>query len=182
MEGSNTRVLDFVHVLNSLRTVKEDVRTGSVGTEAPDLPSLGNIPAVGVGKVSSTDLGVISGSDLTLLNVSGKLLTKRLSLDVESVVLVLRLGKSDHGRLGSDGLSVADDGVRLSERNTGVVVLEVVKTDFQVELTGTSNDDFTGVTHPGLDTRVGLGKSLETLDKLGKVRGVLTLNGNLHDG
>lgn len=97
-------------------------------------------------------------------------------------MLVLRLGESDHGRLGSDGLSVADDGVRLSERNTGVVVLEVVKTDFQVELTGTSNDDLTRVTHPGLDTRVGLGKTLETLDKLGKVRGVLTLNGDLHDG
>lgn len=181
LEGSNTRVLDFVHVLNSLGTVKEDVRTGSVGTETPDLPSLGNIPTVSVGKVSSTDLGVISGSDLTLLNVSGKFLTKRLSLDVESVMLVLRLGKSDHGRLGGDGLSVAHNGVGLSERNTGVVVLEVVKTDFQVELTGTSNDDLTRVTHPGLDTRVGLGKSLKTLDKLGEVRGVLTLNGDLHD-
>lgn len=181
LEGSNTRVLDFVHVLNSLRTVKENVRTGSVGTETPDLPSLGNIPAVGVGKVSSTGLGVISGSDLTLLNVSGKFLTKRLSLDIKSVVLVLRLGKSDHGRLGGDGLSIADDGVRLSERNTGVVVLEVVKTDFQVELTGTSNDDLTRVTHPGLDTGVGLGKTLKTLDKLGEVRGVLTLNGDLHD-
>ena len=35
---------------------------------------------------------------------------------------------------------------------------------------------------PGHDTRVRLGESLETLNELGKIVGVLDLDGDLHDG
>jgi hypothetical protein len=82
-------------------------------------------------------------------------------------VLVLRLGESNHGRFGSDGLSVTDDGLGLSEGNTSVIVLEIVQTDFDVELTSTGDNDGSRLVHPGLDTRVRLGESLETFNKLG---------------
>jgi hypothetical protein len=182
LESSDDRVLDFVHVLNTLGGISEQVRTGSVGTESPNPSGIGNIPSVGVGEVSSSEFGVISGSDLSSLDILGKLLGKGLGSDEKPVVLVLGLGKSDHGRLGGDGLSVTDDGVGLSEGNTGVVILEIVQTDLDVELTSTSDNDGSRLVHPGLDTRVRLGESLKTLDKLGEIGSVLALDGDLDDG
>lgn len=44
LERSNTRVLDFVEILNSLGDINEQIRSGSVWTETPDLPGLGDIP------------------------------------------------------------------------------------------------------------------------------------------
>lgn len=182
LEGSNNGILDFVHVLHTLGSIQEDVGSSGVGTESPDSSSIGNIPTVSVGEVSSSELGVISGSDLAVLNVGSQLLTKRLGLDVQPVVLVLRLGQGDHGGLSGDSLSVTDDGVGLSERNTGVVVFQIVQANLQVELTGTGDDNLTVVTNHGLDTRVRLGQSLETFDELGQVGSVLTLDGDLDDG
>ena len=57
-----------------------------------------------------------------------------------------------------------------------------LQANFQVEFTSTSNDMFTGLIDPGLDTRVGLGETLETFDELGEIRGVLNLNSDLDDG
>ena len=51
-----------------------------------------------------------------------------------------------------------------------------------MELTSTSDDVLTGLVDPCLDTRVGLRETLETLDKLGKIRSVLDLDGDLDDG
>jgi hypothetical protein len=97
-------------------------------------------------------------------------------------VLVGRLGQSSHGRESSDGLTVRDNGVGDTERDTGVVLLEILKTDLQVELTSTSDDVLTGLVDHGQDTGVGLGQTLETLDQLGQILGVLDLNGALHNG
>jgi len=134
-----------------------------------------------VGEVSGSELEVVSGGDLAGLDVSGNLLGKGLGLHPQPVVLVLRLGEGDHRGLGLDSLLVTDDGVRLLEGNTSVVLLEILEADLQVELTGTGNDVLSGVRDPGLDTRVGLGESLKTLDKLGKIVGVLDLDGDLDD-
>ena len=97
-------------------------------------------------------------------------------------MLVGRLGESSDARLAGDSLTVLDDGVGHTEGNTGVVLLEILQADFQVQLTGTGNDVLTGVGDVGQDARVGLGKTLKTLNKLGKILGVLDLNGALHDG
>jgi hypothetical protein len=56
-----------------------------------------------------------------------------------------------------------------------------LKADLQVKLTSSGDDVLSGVGDPGLNTRVRLGESLETLDKLGKIVGVLDLDGDLDD-
>jgi hypothetical protein len=63
-----------------------------------------------------------------------------------------------------------------------VVLLEILQANLQVELTGTSDDVLTRVGDVGQDTRVGLGQTLQTLDKLGKILGVLDLDGTTNDG
>ena len=50
-----------------------------------------------------------------------------------------------------------------------------------MELTSTSDNVLTSLGNPCLDTGVGLGETLETLDKLGQVRRVLDLNSDLDD-
>lgn len=135
-----------------------------------------------VGHVTGAELEVVAGGDLAGLNVASDLLGEGLSLHVETVVLVLRLGKGDHGGLGLDGLLVSNDGLGLLEGNTGVVLLEILEADLEVELTSTGDDVLSGVGDPGLDTGIGLGETLETLNELGKVVGVLDLNGDLNDG
>lgn len=117
-------------------------------------------------------------------------------------MLVLRLGQSDNGGLGLDRLTVRDDRVGDLERNTGVVLLQILsvnscqlnagrmtkrmaadlQANLQVKLTSTGDNVLTGLGDPGLDTGVGLGQTLETFDKFGKIGGVLDLDGHLHDG
>jgi hypothetical protein len=96
-------------------------------------------------------------------------------------VLVLGLGKGGHGGLGLNGLTVTDDGVGDLEGNTSVVLDEILQANLEVELTSTSDDVLSGLGDPGLDTGVGLGETLKTLDELGKVVGVLNLDGDLDD-
>jgi len=182
LETGDDGVLDFVQVLNSLGLVNQQVGTGGVGTEAPNLTGISDIPAVVVSENTGTSLEVVLGADLARLNGEGDLLIHGLSSEVQTVVLVGRLGQGSHARLGSDGLTVGDDGVGNAERNTSVVLLEILKTDLQVELTSTGNDVLTGLADHGQDTGVGLGQTLETLDQLGQILGVLDLDGALHNG
>ena len=57
-----------------------------------------------------------------------------------------------------------------------------LQANLQVEFTSTSNDVLTRLGNPCLNTGVGLGETLETLDKLGQVSSVLDLDGDLDDG
>ena len=182
LESGDDGVLDFVQVLNSLGLVNQQVGTVGVGTEAPNLTGIGDIPAVLVSKDTGTSLEVVTGADLAGLDGLGDLLVKGLSGEVQTVVLVGRLGQGSHAGLSGDGLTVRNDGVGNTERDTGVVLLEILETNLEVQLTGTGNNVLTGLGDESQDTGVGLGKTLETLNQLGQILGVLDLNGALHNG
>ena len=126
LEGGNARVLDFVEVLNTLGDINEQVRAGGVGTETPDLPGISNIPTELISEDTSTELEIVTGVDLAVLDGEGELLIDGHSLGVETIVLVLRLGESDDGGLGLDGLTVRNDGIRLLQRDTSVVLLKIL--------------------------------------------------------
>ena len=68
LEGSDAGVLDLVEVLHTLRDIDEQVRAGRVGTEAPNLPSIGNVPAEFVGENACTSLEFITRVDLAALD------------------------------------------------------------------------------------------------------------------
>ncbi len=91
LERSHTRVLDLVEVLHSLGGIDEDVGAGRVGTEAPDLAGVGDVPAELVGEDPRADLVIVAGVDLARLDRLRELLLDGLRLRVEPVVLVLRL-------------------------------------------------------------------------------------------
>ena len=182
LETGDNGILDFVQVLNSLGLVNQQVGTGGVGTEAPNLTGIGNVPAVLVSHETGTKLEVVTGADLASLNGEGDLLVHGLGSEVQTVVLVGGLGQGSHAGLSSDGLTVRHNGVGDTEGNTGVVLLKILKTDLKVKLTSTSNDVLTRLVDHGQDTRVRLGQTLETFDQLGQILGVLDLNGALHDG
>jgi hypothetical protein len=182
LESRDNGILDFVEVLHGLGLVDEQVGTGGVGTEAPNLTGIGDIPAVLVSEDTGTSLEVVTGADLAGLNGEGDILLNGLSGHVQTVVLVGRLGQSSHAGLASNGLTVSNDGVGDTEGNTSVVLLEILKTNLEVELTGTGNNVLARLVDHGQDTGVGLGETLETLDKLGQILGVLDLDGALHNG
>jgi len=181
LETRDDRVLDFVEVLDGLGLVDQQVGTVGVWTEAPDLTGVSDVPAVLVSEDTGTELEVVTWSDLARLNVLADLLGKRGGSDVETVVLVWRLGESGHAGVTTDGLTVLNDWVGDTERDTGVVLLKILQANLQVELTGTGNDVLTGWGDVGQDARVGLGQTLKTFDKLWKIVGVLDLDGALDD-
>ena len=181
MESGNARILDFVKELNSLGGIDKEVRSGTIGTEAPDLSSIGNVPSELVGEETSTELEIVTGTDLALLDSLGDLLIDRLSSNPETVVLVLRLGESRHGGFGGNGFTVSDDGRRDLEGDTSVILDEILQANFEMKFSGTSNDVLSGLGDPGLNTRVGLGETLETFDKFGEIVGVLDLDSDLND-
>lgn len=182
LETRDDGVLDFVEVLDGLGLVDQQVGTGTVGTEGPDLSGVGDIPAVLVGEDTGTELEIVTSTDLATLDSEGQLLIDGLSNHVQTVVLVGRLGQSSDAGLAGDGLTVLDDGVGDGQGNTSVVVLEIVEANLEMQLTGTSDDVLTRLVGEGQDTGVGLGETLETLDKLGEILGVLDLDGALDDG
>ena len=69
LEASDTRVLDFVEILDSLGAVNEDVGASCLRAEAPDLPRLSDVILVLLSQVASTDLEVVPGVDLAVVNV-----------------------------------------------------------------------------------------------------------------
>lgn len=182
LEAGDDRVLDFLEVLDGLGLVNDQVGTSGVRTESPDLAGIGDIPAEVVGKDTSAGLEIVTRSDLATLNLLAELLIHGLSNHVETVVLVGGLGEGSHAGLASNGLTVLDDGVRDGERNTSVVLLEILQANLEMELTGTGNDVLTRLVGHGQNARIRLGQTLETLDELGKILGVLDLDGALHDG
>lgn len=182
LETGDNGILDFVEVLDGLGLVNEQVGTVGVGAESPDLTGISDVPAEVISEDTGTGLEIVTGGDLAALDGKAEVLVKGLSNHVETVVLVGGLGEGSHGGLASDSLTILDDGVGDGKGNTGVVVLEIVQANLEMELTSTSNDVLTGFVGEGKDARIGLGETLETLDKLGKILGVLDLDGTLDDG
>jgi hypothetical protein len=182
LETGNDGILDFVQVLNSLGLVNEQVGTSGLGTKAPNLTGVGDIPAVLVSQDTGTSLEIVTRTNLSGLNGLGDLLVQRLRNNVQTVVLVGRLGKSLDAGSSNNGLAVLHNGVGDTERDTSVVLLEILQANLQMQLTGTGNNVLTGVGDESQHTRIRLGKTLQTLNELGQILGVLDLDGSLHDG
>ena len=97
------------------------------------------------------------------------------------VVLVGRLGQTHLAGLLRDGLPVGHHRVGLLQRNLGVVLLQVLQTDLEMELASASNDVLSGLLNDALHHGVRLGQSLESLHQLGQIRGVLGLHSDSDD-
>ena len=181
LEGSDDGVLDLVQVLDGLGGVDQDVGTRGVGTEGPDLTGLVDVPVVGISQVTGTGLEVVTGGHLTVLNLDGEVIIKGLGPAEETVVLVGGLGQTSTVGLSGDGLTVGHDGVGLAERNLGILLLKILQANLQMELTSTGNNVLTGLGNGTDDARIGLGETLQTLNKLGEVTSGLGLDGDTHD-
>jgi len=180
LEGGDNVVLDLVEVLDTDSVVDENVRTGSVWAETPDLAGEVNIPAEVVGEHAGAALHLLGGGDDTVVDGEGELLTHRLSAHEKTVVLVRRLGETHAVGLLSDGLTEGDNRVTLDDWGSlHEVLLKILEANLKVKLTGTGNNVLTGLGGETLDNWVGLGKTLETLDELWKIGGVLWANGLL---
>lgn len=183
LEAGVTVVLDLVKVLDTLGGVDEKVGASALRAEGPDLTHLTNIEAEVVGEDAGTSLELVTGANLALLNGDIDTLGHRHSLTEETVVLVHGLGQADHGGLLSDGLTVRDDGVRdLDGGTTHEVIGKILKANLEVQLTGTGNDVLTRLLSLAENEGVRLGETLETLNELGKILGVLDIDGDTHDG
>ncbi len=112
LEPSHDAVLDLVKVLHSLGHVHQEVGSGSVGSEAPDLTGLGDIPLVFVSQVTAAGLELLTGRHVALVDVFGETVGERLGLHVQTVVLVGRLGQTQLVWFCADRLPVGHNGVR----------------------------------------------------------------------
>lgn len=80
-------------------------------------------------------LGIVPRVKATLLHVLGDARLEGASRQVQTVVLVGRLGQTLRAGLGGNGLTVRHDGLRdLYVSAAHVVLLEVLEADLQVEL------------------------------------------------
>jgi hypothetical protein len=90
LQGSDTRILDFIEVLHTLRDIDHQVGTSRIGSEGPDLPGIGDIPTIIVCKYTGAGLKIIARADLASLNCLGQFFVERQRLHVDTIVLVLR--------------------------------------------------------------------------------------------
>lgn len=145
MEASDNAVLDLVQVLNTLGAVDEQVGASALGAEAPDLSGLGHVILVLLAQVSGSDLKVLTRVDLVLVDIIGQTVRHGASLHEQTVVLVRRLGQAHLGRLVDDCLTIGYDWVAHLDRDTSVILFQILQADLQMELTGTGDDVLTGL-------------------------------------
>ena len=91
LEGSLDGILNFLEILDGLGNINEQVWSGSVWSEAPNLLGIIRIPLVCVLEMFGSLFHVLFVGDLSFFDFVRKLIVKWLSIDVESVVLVWRL-------------------------------------------------------------------------------------------
>jgi len=181
LEGRLHGILDFVHELNSLGDVDKDVWSLVIRSERPDLLGISLVPAEIVAEGLLSFLGVILWSELSVVDEVSEFVSKRLSGDVKSVVLIGRLGQADLAGGGRDGFLVGDEWVGDLDFAVSVFLLEIVQANFDVELTATGNNVLAVFFSGGEDERVRLGELLETFNELWQVGGVLWLDGDSDD-
>ncbi|TNN59006.1 hypothetical protein EYF80_030744 [Liparis tanakae] len=78
-------------VLHSLGNIHQEVGASSIGSEAPDLSGLTDVPLKLLSKVTGTGLDVLTLANITLLNVFCQTIGEGTSLHEQTVVLVGRL-------------------------------------------------------------------------------------------
>ena len=101
---------------------------------------------------------------------------KGLTVAVKSVVFVLGFSHASLAGVGSHGFLIGDDGVILDDVALSEILLKIVQTDFDVELTTTGNDVFSALIKLTKDEGVRLGQFLKTVDQLGEVSGIFGFN------
>ena len=116
LETSDNGVLDFIQVLHSLGAVDEHVGSAALGTEAPDLPGLGDVPRVLLGEKTGTCLQLLLGEDVSLVDVLGQAVGHGHGSHEETVVLVWWLGQAHAVGLLRDGFTVRHNGVGFLQR------------------------------------------------------------------
>ena len=181
LEGSLDGVLDFVKVLDLLGDVNNHVGAGGIGSEAPDLLGIIGIPLELVLENTSSLPLVLLGADFVVFDHLGEIVTERAGSGKDSVMLVGGLGEANLAGLTLDGFLVGDNGVTLLDWALGVLLLEILEADLDVELTAASNNVLTGLLSCADDEGIGLGELAETLDELGEIGGVLDFDGDTHD-
>mmetsp|Transcript_14922 Transcript_14922/g.26360 ORF Transcript_14922/g.26360 Transcript_14922/m.26360 type:complete len:806 (-) Transcript_14922:95-2512(-) len=183
LHGSNARILNLIEVLNTLGDINHHVGAIGIGGKAPNL--LGNllVPTVLLRENLGANLGVITRTNLAGLNSLGETILHRTSLNVETVMLVGGLGHDNVVRHGRNSLTERNDGVvDLELSTTHEILLKILQANLKMEFTGTSNNVLTSLLNDTLNHGVRAGKTLKTLNELGKIGGVLGLDGNADDG
>lgn len=182
-ESGDNGVLDFVKVLDSLGDVDAKVRSGVlVRAEAPDFTGIGGVKVEFLSEDTGAGLEFLTTLNLTLIDSLSKSLREGRGSHVETIVLVRGLGQADLVGLGGDSFTVGHNRVGGDDLHTRtVLLLEIVQTDLQVQLTGSGDNVLTRLIEGTLNHRIRLGKTLKTFDQLGEIVGVLGLDGDTHD-
>ncbi len=140
LEAGDNAVLDLVQVLHTLGTVDQQVGAGALRAEAPQLSGLGDVVLVLLAEVARTDLEVLRWRHIALVDVVGQTVRHGHGLHEQAVVFVGRLGQAHLGGLVDDSLTIGHDRVGDLDRDAGVILLEVLQADLQVELAGTGHN------------------------------------------
>ena len=119
--------------------------------------------------------------DFYLVNIVSQAIGHGASLHEKTVVLVGRLGQASLVGLLGNSLSVGNDRVGFLQFNLGVIFLQILEANLQVELASAGNDVLARLLNNTLDHGIRLGQTLETLNKLGQLRWIFGLDGDTHN-
>ena len=176
-ETTDNGFLDLKQVVNTLGGINENVGASSFGSKSPDLTGFRDVPAIVVRQLTTKSLGFGSGLDFTIVDSLTELGGEEFGFHKQTVVLVGRFGQTGLTGLGGTSFAEGNDRVGNLDFGSHKVVLQVLQTNFEVELTRGSNNVFTGFFGVTQNHRIGLGQTLHTFHKLGKISRVLRLDG-----
>ena len=139
VEASYHTVLDLVEALHTLGDVGEDTGAG-VRPKASDLVGFCHILLILLGQIADLLLEFLADGHFALVDVLGQAIREGPHLHVQLVVPILGLGQAEHTRLLTDRLPVGHHGVGFLDGNARVVLLQVLRTDLQVQLASPCDD------------------------------------------
>ena len=181
LEGTLAGISDFLHVLDSLRCINQEIGARCVWSEAPDFIGFGLIPVVILNQLSAALLWIVVRTNIPLFNFISQFVIQGLGSAIQSVVLVWRFSQAHLIGFFGDGLLVSDDRIGGNDRHSGSkVISKILQTNFYVQLSAARNDLLSGFVGSADNQRIGLGQLFESFDQLGEILRILWLHCDSH--
>jgi len=175
-------IFDFIHELDSLGGINEDVSSVIFGSVRPNFEGIIFFPSIDILKMSGSFFRIgFRTSSFISFNIFGKIIFEGGGLGVKSVMFVGGFGEADLAGNFSNGFFEGNDRVGFDNFNVGEFGLEIVETNFNMEFSTTSDNMFTSFFSSDENQGIGFGEFFKSIDQFGEIRGVFGFDCNSHD-
>lgn len=172
----------FTKILYTWCFFSKDVTTSIIRTKTPNLKSIIFVPFEFFTEKLGSWFNIILSRDSTFFNIISKINVKWSSLSIDSVMFIGWLGHANNTWCSSNSFLECDDGVWFNNFTVSKIFFKIIKTNFNMEFTASSNNVLTWFFNGTNNQWIWFREFLKTIYKFREILGIFSLNSNSNDG